>query len=255
MKVNKKDILVYQNVCKNFKEIILCLLYPRTCVLCGVLDINGYCDKCKRDIPIGAGYLCHKCSMPLFDKEKDFCEACVEKKFFYHQGRSLWRHKGLAKQSIYGFKYHNRRIYGETYARLLVEKHKGKIVEWQPECIIGVPIHSSRKKSRGYNQADILAQNISKELSKQLNIEVPFVKGFMKRNKTTGFQKKLNDIQRTSNIYSVFQMNYPYDLPKRVLLVDDIYTTGATVNEVAKVLRKSGVKEVNFLVVSIGQGN
>lgn len=253
--MNKQDIQALQNVLKNFSEIILCLLYPYTCVLCGSLCDDGFCNRCKKEYPFIMGARCMCCSAPIKLSATEYCDACMGTKKAFHQGGSLWLHTGEIKRSVYRFKYHNHRIYARTYARLLVQMYQEKLMEWKPHCIIGVPIHKDRKKIRAYNQADVLGVEVCKEIKTQLEVYIPFEKNLTQRNKTTTFQKKLNNKERSLNIHSVFEVNTEIILPKKILIVDDIYTTGATLNELTKVLKKAGVEEVYFLTISIGQGS
>ncbi len=134
------------------------------------------------------------------------------------------------------------------YADIINEKYGPVIKTWQPQAIIPVPLHSSKYRKRGYNQAEVLA----KELSTQLNIPVDSTS--LLRIKNTVPQKQLNDRERCNNIINAFQMAKNSVKYKKVLLVDDIYTTGITIDECARVLKAEGAELVFFAVVCIGRG-
>lgn len=252
--MNKKDIQALQKGLKNFSGRILDLIYPRVCILCGSLTAEGLCAKCKKDYPIIGDKRCMCCSKFIGDKEKEYCQDCMKIKKHFIQGASLWRHSGKVKQSIYRFKYKNHRVYAKDYAKLFLEIYGDKIIEWEPKAIIGVPVHSSRKRERGYNQAQILARSISCEIEALWGVKIPEITHYVYRKKNTGFQKVLDDKQRVKNLQGVFHVRKGVDLPDTVLIVDDIYTTGATLNELVKILKKHGVMEAYFLCISIGQG-
>lgn len=159
----------------------------------------------------------------------------------------MWSHQGAVSEAIYAFKYKNRRVYGDIFARKLAE-HYGKFLnERRVTLIIPIPLHKSRKRKRGYNQAEILARY----LGKYTQIEVDSYS--LIRVKKTVPQKKYNDKERKKNIKNAFALRRPIHA-RCVVLIDDIYTTGSTINEAAKVLKKSGVSKVYFLTISVGQG-
>lgn len=111
-----------------------------------------------------------------------------------------------------------------------------------------VPLHPSRKRKRGYNQAQILAEEIGKIL------EIPVDSKSLIRTRKTSPQKKLGHKERKKNLKHAFAVKHTFQTVKRVLLVDDIYTTGNTIDAVSNVLKQKGVENVYFLTISIGQG-
>ena len=111
-----------------------------------------------------------------------------------------------------------------------------------------IPLHPSRKRKRGYNQAQILAEEIGKIL------EIPVDSKSLIRTRKTSPQKKLGHQERKKNLKHAFAVKHTFQAAKRVLLVDDIYTTGNTIDAVSNVLKQKGVENVYFLTISIGQG-
>ena len=168
-----------------------------------------------------------QCGKQIRSMEKEYCYDCMHTHHYYEQGLSLWNHKAPVNQSIYQFKYHNQRRYGELYSQELVKNFQKEIRRWNPDVIIPVPLHRARRRKRGYNQAQILAEN----LGRMLCIPVDS-KSLARRKKTSPAFRPV----------------------RKVLLVDDIYTTGNTLDAAAKALKGKGVEKVYFLTISIGQG-
>ena len=150
--------------------------------------------------------------------------------------------------SVYQFKYHNRRIFAGFYAKELWRLYEDKIKEWKIDAIIPIPLHPKRRRRRGYNQAEILAKELGR-LS-----EIPVVANVVVRTLNTRPQKELNDRERKRNLKNAFQVTRHYKKHSNILLVDDIYTTGNTINSVARILKEKGAQKVYFLTISIGQG-
>ena len=191
---------------------------------------------------------CKRCGKPIRYAEREFCHDCEKNSFSYEQGRSIWLHKGVVKWSIYQFKYYNRRIYGKFYANELYRLYKDKLKEWQIELIVPVPLHRMRRRKRGYNQAEIIAKHLG--ILSGIRVDCKCVK----RVNNTRPQKELSDRERKKNLKNAFCASSCLRNVRNVLLIDDIYTTGNTLDSVARVLKEQGVKKVCFLTISIGQG-
>ena len=189
-----------------------------------------------------------QCGKQIRSMEKEYCYDCLHTHHYYEQGLSLWNHRDPVNQSIYQFKYHNQRRYGELYSQELVKNFYKEVHHWNPDVIMPVPLHWMRRRKRGYNQAQILAE----ELGRMLNIPVDS-KSLVRRKKTSP-QKKLGHDARKKNLKKAFAVKQTFLPVRKVLLVDDIYTTGNTLDAVAKVLKEKGVENVYFLTISIGQG-
>jgi ComF family protein len=130
----------------------------------------------------------------------------------------------------------------------MVRLYGKKIKEWEIEQIIPVPLHWKRKRRRGYNQAEILAKCLGKKMG--IRVETKAVR----RAHNTKPQKALSHRERKQNLAHAFCVNPKWKPARNILIVDDIYTTGNTIETIARVLREKGVKKVFFLTISIGQG-
>lgn len=190
------------------------------------------------------------CGKPLDEEEKEFCRDCTQNKKVFYQGRSLWVHRDLVKKSIYKFKYKSHRVYAKTYAKLLVEENLDFLEYWKPDYIIPIPIHAHRRKIRGYNQSEVLSEAICS----CFDTGVSYKTDWISRRKETAFQKTLDYTDRRKNLDGAFEYISSERVHGTVLVVDDIYTTGATIQEIAKILNKRGAEAVIFLTISIGQG-
>lgn len=188
------------------------------------------------------------CGKPVAREEQEYCRDCREHPPCYDQGRSLWLHGALVSRAIYQFKYHNKRSYGRLFAQEMAVAFENQIRHWGIEEIIPIPLHRSRKRKRGYNQAGILAD----ELGRMLGIPVNHRAVLRVRN--TRPQKSQDHTQRIGNLKGAFAVSGRYSPKQSILIIDDIYTTGNTIHGVAKILKLAGVEKVYFLTISIGQG-
>ena len=152
------------------------------------------------------------------------------------------------RASIARFKYRGRREYADFYAEEMVKSLGELLLSWEPDALIPVPLHKSRMKRRGFNQAELTARKIGESLG------IPVKTGLLLRTKKTSPQKELNDTQRRANLKNAFQVSQNDVRLKNVVLVDDIYTTGSTMDAAASVLLEHGAEKVYFLAICIGRG-
>lgn len=227
---------------------ILGLLYPERCIFCNDICKEGICSKCKEKVHPITEPRCKKCGKPVQYEEQEFCYDCRNRNFHYEQGRSLWLHEGLVKKSIYGFKYKNRRVYAKVYAREMMEQFLELLKIWKIDVIVPVPLHKKRYRKRGYNQAFLLADEISKITGIQTDEEL------VVRKRDTDPQKEFGNKDRKKNLKGAFEVTKRGIKNRRILIVDDIYTTGSTIDEIAEILKKAGAGDIFFLTISIGQG-
>lgn len=237
-------------------QAILDLIYPVRCPVCGEIVIpkgDKICPSCIKKLPYIKEPRCMKCSKPIGIEEKEYCSDCERKNYHYDKGYAVWVYNDVLKKSLAEFKYHSRKEYAGFYIDEVVRLYGDRIRKYSPDVIVPVPIHRSKYFERGYNQADILAKGIGKKL------DYPVLSKLLIRNKKTLPQKKLSDKERLRNLSEAFCYNdkaskgYCKDINK-VLLVDDIYTTGSTVEACTNVLKANGVSEVYFIVTCIGKG-
>lgn len=189
-----------------------------------------------------------RCGKPIRDEDKEYCFDCEKKASCITQGRSLWLHKEPVSTAVYKFKYKNKRSWGEVFAGEMAKYYTDQIKKWGIEEMIPIPLHQSRRRKRGYNQAEILARYLSEKTG------VPYASDVLFRTKKTTAQKQLDRQERMANLRGAFSVSKEWKPAENVLLIDDIYTTGATLEQAAKILKKAGAQNVYFLTISIGQG-
>ena len=230
-------------------EIIIDAIYPRRCPVCDRPCKPGtrICVECERTLVHTKGALCLKCGKKLLDEADEYCNDCRDNKHIYKAGRSLYEYNSINK-SLYRFKYSNRAEYGDYYGNQLACKFGEVIKNWGIEMIVPVPLHKTRMKKRGYNQAGILAKKMAAEL------KLPYCEDLLIRIRKTKPMKELDAGERQINLKNAFIVGYNDVKLNRVLIVDDIYTTGSTIDAVAEAMIKEGVSEVYFVALSIGSG-
>lgn len=234
---------------------MLDIFYPHRCPICDdVLPVGidcTACVKCERIVQKAVRPYCMKCGKPIGDERKEFCTDCEKREHFYLQGKAAFVYDKYMQKSIAAFKYRGRREYGNYYAEQIVKKHKKWIETIGAQCLIPVPIHRERYRKRGYNQAKIIADEIGNR------VELPVIDNFIERNKNTEALKNLSEAKRRECLKDAFFVSETSELLYRdlrcVILVDDIYTTGSTINECAAALKRAGVKKNYFLCACIGK--
>lgn len=234
-----------RNIIKHAVDII----YPPRCPICEtIVKDDMACDKCKSLLKYVGDTYCLKCGKKLDNSTREFCSDCIKLNHTFDYGVSVFEYDDGIKNSIYRFKYKNRRIYAKFYASEIVRVRGQAIRRMNPQVIVPVPMYIVKERVRGYNQAELVA----KELSKLLGI--PCDSEYLIRNRKTIPQKELNDKERISNVKNAFQIGKSGVKYSKVLLVDDIYTTGITMDECTRVLRANGADKVYFVTVCIGKG-
>ncbi|SFH74351.1 comF family protein [Pseudobutyrivibrio sp. OR37] len=180
-------------------------------------------------------------------ENEQYCITCKTAGHSFDQAKSVFRYTGEMKNAMYRFKYGNRRCYGDKFANHAIKNYGNWIKEKQIDVIIPVPMYDKKKKRRGYNQAEVFANSLSKIAG------IPVESGFIRRNTDTVAMKQLNRLKRKKNLLKAFTIIKNDVQFRKVLIVDDIYTTGSTLDEVARVLKDGGVKEVYGLCICAGQ--
>lgn len=235
-------------ILRNAARLFLDLVYPPVCPFCEKISPDGICAECRKKVFYVREPRCMRCGKPLGDETREYCQDCTAHRSFVDQGRSLWLHKEPVSGAVYRFKYKNKRNWGRIFAGELAVHYREQIRAWGIQEIIPVPLHSSRKRQRGFNQAQVVAEKLA-EIT-----EVPCRTDVLFRIRKTMPQKYLDPGWRSANLKGAFGVARSWRACENVLLIDDIYTTGATVGRAAKILKKAGARNVYFLTISIGQG-
>ncbi len=228
---------------------LLDLLYPRRCAICDrVLPFGkeDICEGCKKGIRYLAGHLCCKCGKEV-KEEEEYCHDCSRKTHWFIRGAALFPYDYI-RPSIYRFKYGGRQEYGQFYARQMAVRLTGQVREWKPQALVPVPLHRKKERQRGYNQAEVLARQLGAIWN------LPVLTNLVVRVKNTRPMKEIEGAERQNNLKKAFKLGENDVKLNTIIVIDDIYTTGSTVDAVAKVCREGGIKNIYVLSVSIGHG-
>lgn len=189
------------------------------------------------------------CSKPLEDEEEEFCEDCRGRKRQFDQGWGMLLHDDITRKILYDLKFHNRRDNADFVGHAMAGYFADQLKIWNAQALIPVPLHKKRQKRRGYNQAELIAEKMAFWLE-VTGLEISVDRELLVRTNSTLPQRKLNLASRAKNMHNAFSVTEGNKY-KTVVLIDDIYTSGSTLDEAARTLKKSGVERVYFLTASI----
>lgn len=227
------------------------MFFPRRCPVCdGILPVGKgkICGGCYNKLNFIAEPRCKKCGKQIESKEEEYCRDCRTKKHYYDRGISLIENKGEGKSSVYAIKYRNKREYAEFYADEIKIRYEYEISLWGANLMIPVPLHKKKLRKRGYNQAKVIADDLGEKLL------IPVKEKALSRIKNTIPLKTLHGEERKKCLKDAFVADTALVKGKVVVLVDDIYTTGSTIDECSKELISKGASKVYFITISIGEG-
>ncbi len=229
---------------------LLDFLFPKFCVNCR--KVGDYiCANCFTFISFDTDGVCAVCGKPSINK---LTHPGCKNKYSIDGVFSSILYKGVSKKLIYNFKYKPyladlRKLLSELFYEGLIQKQEfyDAIKSSQKLILAPIPLFPSRERERGYNQAELLAMDLSKRLGIKTN-------NLLKRVKKTSSQVTLSKKQRKENIKNVFELNpdsknYIHK-DSSAFLVDDVFTTGATLTEAARILKRNGMKSVWALTLA-----
>lgn len=215
--------------------------------MCGEIAEPGtrICAPCLQALDFVREPACLKCGRTIFDETQEYCFDCTERPRHYDYGLPLLNYDDRMRYSMAQIKYKNRREYIPVYARLIVLRYGGRIREMHGDALIPVPVHPDRQRKRGYNQAELLARGIGKDTGLPVRTDILY------RNKNTAAQKTLTPDERLKNLTRAFSVDKSRMDLVSPILVDDIYTTGSTIEACTKALVDAGAAHVYYLSICI----
>ena len=231
------------------RHTFLDFIYPRRCAVCDCILPVGQkdiCEGCKRKIKYLGNQVCFRCGKGV-KAEEEYCYDCRRRKHDFDQGRAVFAYEYI-RQSLYRFKYAGRIEYSCFYAHKIDEQLREMKKIWKPQALVPVPLHPKKQRKRGYNQA----WEIAIELGKIWGI--PVVTNIVTRCKNTRPMKEIVGTDRQNNLKKAFKLGTNDVKLDTIIIIDDIYTTGSTIDAVAKVCREAGISHIYFIAVSIGNG-
>lgn len=232
-------------------EWLIDCLFPKRCPVCKDVVIpkeSGICPACRKKWKPILEPRCKKCGRVVEEAEQEYCFDCSHSPKSFQQAITLLDYSvPWVKDMIMQVKYYNRRQYLDYPCKELARQYRETINRWNADAIIPVPLHPSRKRKRGFNQAEEIAARLEKEWN------IPMDCHILMRTKKTAPQKELSNKQRLKNLEQAFEAgdgkNY-----KNVILADDIYTTGSTAEACTRVLNGAGIHGVYVVTIAAGRG-
>lgn len=217
----------------NFLEKALNFIFPPACGICGRISNNYLCDKCRNNLI---------CSKMYFNQLEDYTNN--DKKFidehFY-----IFSYTGIIREKILQYKFNDRAYLANTISEFFINNEKLCGFLQKYDIMIAVPISFSRKRERGYNQSELIARKIGEAKM------ICFDNSILQKVKNNKPQSRIHYEQRLQNVKDVYNVQNEQKIQeKSIILFDDIYTTGATANECARVLKQAGAKKVGALTIA-----
>lgn len=229
---------------------LLDLLLPPRCHICRKTVIASgplhICSDCHAALPFIASPACSICGIPLNGAGDDHpCGHCISSPPPYQAARAALRYEGACRNLIHAFKYQHRSHLRRPLALLTAHQLGSFASGQQPDLLVPVPLHRSRLRSRGFNQSVLLGEVLSQQW------QIPLLRQGLQRIRPTIPQMELNREQRLSNLQGAFAVKECTSVAhRRIMLVDDVFTTGSTLRECARVLLQAGCLEVSAVTVA-----
>ena len=211
---------------------IINLIFPPVCAFCGKINHKFLCKECNKRI----------------EEIEDVCiDTYNQKDIYYQEHIYVFKYEGFIREKLIEYKFNDKAYSYKTFVNILLNNKKICEILKSYDIIIPVPIHNKRKKERGYNQTELIAKEIEKIIE---NLEY---ENILMKKVNTKPQSTLNKSDRARNVKDVYGLKVIDDITKyrgkKILIFDDIYTTGSTVNECAKLL-KDGSKKIGILTIA-----
>ena len=228
---------------RNAFEAVTAALYPPRCVLCSAPTpgLSPFCSPCLAKLPAWSSPRCQRCGEQLPDPELDLCIPCGTQLRAVDRFLALGPYDGGWRVLLRALKFEREPAIGKAMGRLAVERLRAELANYSLDCVTYVPMHAAAQRARGFNQARVLANAISHELG------IPLVRS-LKKTRSTVPQAQLSAAERRANLKGAFRRLRCEG--EHVLLVDDICTTGTTLEACAQALKQGGIRSVTALAVA-----
>lgn len=238
---------------KSISDVALGFIYPNVCQICGTeraTSPEGFvCARCRLQARFIEPPFCRRCGLP-FDGALTTvfeCTNCRDMELHFSFARSAVSASGMVLEVIHRYKYQRALWFEPFLADLLLRRASPELREQRWNFIVPVPLHPAKKRQREFNQAERLAKHLSAAT------QIPMDTALLKRVVPTRTQTKLTRQQRADNMRNAFAMQNGRKLNgQRILLFDDVFTTGSTTDACAKVLRSAGAEEVGVWTLARG---
>lgn len=233
---------------------LLPILFPRHCPLCNKLVPYGdfIHEDCRSKLPLIHSPVCMRCGKPVSSSTQEYCYDCRIFPKSFRQGTALFLYNKKTRPVMSAFKYQNKRTLADFFIQELLTHRLSLLESFGINAVVPIPIHKNKYKKRGYNQSALLSCRLA------LALNLPHYPDMLIRSVDTLPQKQFSPQARLNNLKKAFCFNSRYDkllsqnTSLSVLLVDDIYTSGATMEACTRILLESGVSKVYILSICIG---
>ena len=212
----------------NFINSALDYFFPPICGMCGEINENYICNNCYENIK-----KIKKCVINEYNNRN------------FSKHLYIFIYEGIIRNKIIEYKFEDKGYLYKMFAKIILSDKKTCNFIKKYDVIIPVPISKKRKKKRGYNQSELVANELAQKLNQDIWTDIIIKK---KDNKP---QSELNKLERIKNVEDIYEINKPIEVKnKKVLLLDDIYTTGSTVNEIARKLKQNQTQEIGVITLA-----
>jgi ComF family protein len=227
------------------------VIFPHQCLSCSEImhPFTGqmFCSVCNEKIKFINGNICYICgtNFPDSPAENHLCGDCLEKRPYFSYARAVFIYENIILNAIHHFKYNRNISMGEKLASFMSDFSFPDIDFTDYSLIMPVPLHVKRLRERSFNQSLVLARALGRKK------QIPVNFSLLRRHKFTETQTGMHKAERKQNIKRAFEVSSKEKIAgKNIILVDDVYTTGATVNECAKTLIKAGARKISVLTLA-----
>jgi ComF family protein len=217
---------------KIYLAVLADLFYPERCVGCERRSSDVLCRTCFETLPMVGSPVCGRCGLPTAFATF-VCEECKNVDFGFESARAPLKYEGVGKKIVHALKY---RGYKQVVERLAIPLMLETLGDGRFDAVVPVPLHRSRLRKRGFNQAELLARGVAERMKATVSDTLRVVR-------STRDQVELSAAQRRANVAGAYVATQP--LRGRLLLVGDVFTTGATMSACAATLLRAGAKEVH----------
>lgn len=246
---------------KPLWDISVNLVYPNYCLICdnyiGWTESRPVCNQCWQRAIIHTPPFCSKCGRPLDDikdnvkikKHKNLrCSSCLLSRFYFQEGWTVSTFEGIIKECIHLLKYQGKISLAKPLGDLMARFYLKYLKNHNFELIIPVPLSKTRYREREFNQAELLARHVCRITGSKMATDI------LVRDKHTPAQVNLDRLHRLSNLRGAFKVKSKIALTgKNILLIDDVFTTGSTLNECARTLLEAGAGGVCIFALARGK--
>ena len=204
------------------------------------------CARCRSELRVVGEPRCMRCGRPLQDESGEYCPDCVSMRHWFDRGVGVFPYQSAVRRMVMDLKFRGKTANARLLGRWMAAYVKPELPLWRPDVLVPVPLHPRKLRKRGYNQARLLAEGVGAALG------LPVDARLVRRKNSTEAQMRLGRLARQRNLEQAFAIGKGRKARGNILLVDDIYTTGSTVDAIARVLKENGAGKVYVLTACIG---